>query len=100
VRRSGTPGVSGRTGGGAIGRLDLGLLIDAEHDCRVERAQVEADDVADLVDELRVGVTAPGFVDADGLEAHEQHRRGASVDRRRCSHASAEPRTLLTTVGG
>jgi hypothetical protein len=42
-------------GGGAIQRLDLGLLVHAQHHRRVRRVQVEPDDVADLVDELRVG---------------------------------------------
>ena len=40
---------------GAVQRLDLGLLVDAEHHRRVGRVQVQPDDVADLVDELRVG---------------------------------------------
>ena len=39
---------------GAVERLDLGLLVDAEHDGALGRVEVEADDVADLGDELRV----------------------------------------------
>jgi hypothetical protein len=38
-----------------IGRLDPGLLVDAEDDRGLGRGQVEPDDVPDLVDELRVG---------------------------------------------
>ena len=40
--------------GGAIERLDLGLLIDAQHHRRIGRVQVQPDDVTNLVDELRV----------------------------------------------
>jgi hypothetical protein len=39
----------------SLQRLDLGLLIDAEDDCRFGRVEVEPDDVAHLVDELRIG---------------------------------------------
>src|SRR5260221_13739897 len=39
----------------AIQRLDLTLLIHAEHDCLVGRIQVETDDVTDFGDEVRVG---------------------------------------------
>ena len=53
--RSGTPGMSGNTGARAVERLDLGLLIDAQHHGGLGRIQVEPDDIADLVDELRVG---------------------------------------------
>jgi hypothetical protein len=38
----------------AVERLDLRLLVDAEHDRRLGRVEVEADDVSDLVDELRI----------------------------------------------
>ena len=36
-------------------RLDLGLLVDAQHDGIVGRVEVEAEDIANLVDEGRVG---------------------------------------------
>ena len=36
--------------------LGLALLIDAQYQCMVGRAEVEADDVADLLDEERIGV--------------------------------------------
>jgi hypothetical protein len=39
---------------GPIEGLDAGLLVDAHHDGVLGRVQVEADDIADLVDELRV----------------------------------------------
>ena len=39
---------------GAIQRLDLGLLVDAEHDRALGRVEIQPDDVADLLDELRV----------------------------------------------
>jgi hypothetical protein len=38
-----------------VERLDLRLLIDAEHDRRLGRVEVEPNDVAHLVDELRIG---------------------------------------------
>ena len=44
----------------------LGLLIDEEHDCGVGWVQVEADDVAHLVDEQRVG-GRPGLSTRCGL---------------------------------
>ena len=51
---------------GAIERLDLGLLIDAQHDGALGRVEIEPDDVVDLVDELRVlgeleGLSAMGL---------------------------------------
>ena len=39
---------------GAIERLDLALLVDAQHHGMLGRAQVEPDDVAHLLDEQRV----------------------------------------------
>jgi len=41
--------------GGPVQRLDLGLLIHTQHQRGVRRIQVEPDDVANLVDEQRVG---------------------------------------------
>jgi transposase len=38
----------------AIERLDLTLLIDAQHQCFVRRVQVEPDDIANLLHEFRV----------------------------------------------
>src|SRR5437899_2776095 len=46
---------------GAIQRLDLRLLIDAEHQRAIWRVEVEADDVAHLVDEQRVCRQLEGF---------------------------------------
>lgn len=39
---------------GPVERLDLGLLVDAEHDRAVRRVEVEADDLGDLLLEHRV----------------------------------------------
>jgi hypothetical protein len=39
----------------ALERLDLGLLVDGEHDGVRRRGDVQADDVTDLVDQLRIG---------------------------------------------
>jgi len=39
---------------GAVERLDLGLLVDAQHERLVRRLEVEPDDVSDLVVEVGV----------------------------------------------
>ena len=39
---------------GAVERLDLALLVDRQHDGMGRRIDIEADDVAQLVDELRI----------------------------------------------
>ena len=53
VRRSGTPGTSGRPLL-VIKCLDLALLIDAQDECSVRRRKLTPDDIAYLVDEQRV----------------------------------------------
>ncbi len=45
----------GQAGLGAVERLDLALLVDRQHDGMGRRIDIEADDVAQLVGELRVG---------------------------------------------
>jgi len=40
---------------GTIQRLDLRFLIDAEDQRTIRRVEVKADDVADLLDEQRIG---------------------------------------------
>ena len=52
---SGTTLLHRQTGLGAVKRLDLALLIDREDDGMGGRIDIEADDVAQLVDKLRVG---------------------------------------------
>lgn len=44
---------------GAIERLNLRFLVDAQHDRALGRVQIQAGDVADLRDELRVGGQLP-----------------------------------------
>ena len=44
----------GQSGLGAVEGLDLALLVDRQHDGVGRRINVEADDVAQLVDELRI----------------------------------------------
>ena len=72
-------------------RLDLGLLIDAEHDRALGRVEIEPDDVADLVDELRVLGELPGLL-AVRLQPERppdpQHRRLRQPDLARPSSAS------------
>ena len=60
---------------GAIERLDLALLVHAQHDRSLGRVQVEADDVADLLDELRILGELPGLDGAAG--ARTPSRSGA-----------------------
>src|SRR5665213_3549133 len=43
-----------QAGLGAFERLDLGFLVDTEHDGMVRRIEIEPDDVPDLVDEQRI----------------------------------------------
>ena len=50
----GQPGLHRQDRLGAVQRLDLRLLVDAQHDGPLGRVQIQADDVADLGDELRV----------------------------------------------
>ena len=45
----------GEHGLAAVQRLDLRLLVDAQHDGTFGWSHVEADDVAHLGDEIRVG---------------------------------------------
>jgi len=40
----------------------LALLIDAQHHCFQRRIQIQPDDVADLVDEQRIGRKLEGFL--------------------------------------
>jgi hypothetical protein len=55
VAFSDTPGVIGRIGRGSIQRLDLRLLVDAEHDGLVRWVQIQPDHIADLGLQLGVG---------------------------------------------
>ena len=50
----GRPGPHRQDRLGAIERLDLALLIDAQHDGALGRVEVQTDDVADLLHELRI----------------------------------------------
>jgi hypothetical protein len=45
---------------GPVQRLDLGL-VHAQHQCLVRRIQVEADDISDLLDELRISAQLLGL---------------------------------------
>jgi hypothetical protein len=52
---------------GAIQRLDLGLPIDTEHNRGVGWVEIQGDNVADLVDELGIGLQLE-IVDKVGFE--------------------------------
>ena len=52
------PGSKWQDRGGAVERLDLGLLVDTENEGSVGRVDVEPHDVADLLDEQRVRASA------------------------------------------
>ena len=62
-----------------VERLDLALLVDAEHQRAVRRRQIEAYDVADLVHEVRIARTS-----LNGLRAVRLQAEGApdAPDRR------------------
>jgi hypothetical protein len=47
--------------GGALERLDLGLLVDTEHERAVGRVHGEPDDIAHLVDKQRVARQLEGL---------------------------------------
>ncbi len=49
--------------GGPVDRLDLRFLVDGEHHCCDRWVHVEADDVTDLLDQLRVGRHFEGVLD-------------------------------------
>ena len=77
---------------GAVQRLDLALFVDAEHQRAVRRVEIEADDVAHLVDELRIARQLEAL-DAVRLQAEGApdavHRRRR--DARRPGHRAAAP---------
>jgi hypothetical protein len=54
TRRSGAALLERQPGLGSIKGLDLGLLIDAQHDSAIWRIKVETDDLGDLSLEQRV----------------------------------------------
>ena len=70
---------------GPIQRLDLGLLIHAQHHGPLGRVEVQPDDIADLLDEQRVLRQLPGLL-AVGLQPERppdpRHRRLVEPDLR------------------
>src|SRR5690606_31848962 len=83
----------------AIERLNLEFLIDAEDDGTLGRRQVEADNIAHLLHEQRIGRELEGF-DAMRLQAEgapdSMHRRRGMADL--LGHAPQAPvRTALGT---
>ena len=98
----------GQAGLGAVERLDLALLVDRQHDGVGRRVDIEADDVAQLVDELRIvgqlelppavglqPVRLPDAAHRAGADAGGlRHHVGGPVRRlaRRVLQASAPPR--------
>ena len=58
--RPGLAGLERQARLGAVERLDLALLVDRQHDGVARRRQVEADDVRELGDELRVAAALEG----------------------------------------
>ena len=87
--------LQGQAGLGSVERLDLALLVDAQHDGVGRRIDVEPHHVAQLVDELRVGgelepphpvgleaVGAPETLHrADGDAGFLRHHGGSPVGR-------------------
>lgn len=54
---------------GPVRRLDLRLLVPGQHQGMLGRANVQADDVADLADERRVGPELPSL---DGVRSEAE----------------------------
>ena len=77
---------------GAVQRLDLRFLIDAQHQCMVGRVEVETDNVAHLVDKQRVlrqleGLAAMRLQAEGAPDAPDAGGRDAAVPR----HAARAP---------
>jgi hypothetical protein len=64
----GQPRTNRQDGLGAFQGLDLALFVDAQHDGALRRVEIQADDILDLGDELRIGGELEG-PNAVGLEA-------------------------------
>jgi len=81
----GLAGPHGQERLGAVQRLDLALLVDAEHQGAIGRVEIELDDVAHLLDEQRVGRELEGL-DAVRLQPKglpdAMDGRGRMADRR------------------
>ncbi len=93
--RAGAAFLQGQTGLCAVERLDLALLIDRQHDGVRRRIDIEPDDIAQFVDELRIvrklelpdpmrlkAMGAPDALDrADGNADLFRHHGGGPVRR-------------------
>ena len=90
-----------QAGLGTVERLDLALLVDRQHDGVGRRVDVEADDIAQLVNEQRV-VGELELPPAVGLQAvrlpDATHCAGADADRGR-HHIGGPVRGLAGRVG-
>jgi hypothetical protein len=60
-RPLGNPGHHRQHGLGPVRRLDLRFLVDAEHQSPFGRVQIQADDIVDLVDDVRIGRQLEGL---------------------------------------
>ncbi|AWM29807.1 hypothetical protein AOX55_00004371 (plasmid) [Sinorhizobium fredii CCBAU 25509] len=93
--------LQGQAGLGAVERLDLALLVDRQHDGMGRRVDVEADNVFELGDELRVVGELEG-PPAVGLETvrlpDAAHRAGADAHLGR-HHVGSPVRRLARRVG-
>ena len=73
-----------QAGLGAVERLDLALLVDRQHDGMGRRVDIEPDDVAQLVDELRIvgELELPPAVRLQAVRLPDApHRAGADAGR-------------------
>ena len=89
-----------QAGLGAVERLDLALLVDRQHDGVRRRIDVEADDVAQLVDELRIvgELELPPAVRLQPVRLPDApHRAGADAGRLR-HHVGGPVRRLAGRV--
>jgi hypothetical protein len=88
-------GTKGQHRLGPVERLDLGLLVDGEHDRSLGRYEIEPDDVADLGHEVGVGAELERLRPM-GLETH----RSPDPPNRRLAHAQAFGQSAGAPVGG
>ena len=94
----GLAGLHRQQGRRAVEGLNLGLLVDAQHHGMVGRVDVEADDVADLVNQQRVGRQLEGLAPVgtqpeappDATDGHATEA-GRACERCGCSSASRPP---------
>lgn len=95
------PLLQGQAGLGAVERLDLALLVDRQHDGVGWRVNVEADNVFELGDELRVvgELEGPPTVGLKAVRLPDATYRAGADARRGRHHVGSPVRRLARRVG-